>query len=101
LNVFVTATITLLALPAEGGRAACANRTQGFTLRSRGSVVAQEGLCSSSYDRAEVRLGGHDSLARGLGGGLQDAFEGTGHVAQRRGRHVRVGLGRMDVRMAE
>jgi len=81
LNVFVTATITLLALPAEGGRAACANRTQGLALCSRGSAVAQEGLCSSSYDRAEVRLGGHASLAQGLGGGLQNSLERTGHVS--------------------
>ena len=101
LNVFVTAVITLLPLPAEGGRAACANRTQGFALRSRGSAVAQKGLASSSYDRAEIRLGGHASLGRALCGGLQDPFEGTGHVAQRRGRHVRVGLGGMNVRMAK
>jgi hypothetical protein len=36
LNVLVTAPVTLLPLPAEGGRAACADRTQGFALRSRG-----------------------------------------------------------------
>ena len=100
MNVLVTAAITLLPLPAEGGRAACANRTQGFALHSRGSVVAQKGLASSSYDRAEVMLGGHASLARALCG-LQDPIEGTSHVPQRRGRYVRVGLGRMNVRMAE
>jgi len=85
LNVLVAAVVTLLPLPAEGGRATCADRTQGFALRSRGSVGAQEGLASSSYDRAEVRLGGHASLARDLWDGAQNAFEGTDHVAQRRG----------------
>jgi hypothetical protein len=63
LNVLVAAAITLLALPAEGGRATCAHRTQGLALRSRGSVGAQKGLASRSYDRAEIRLGGHLSVA--------------------------------------
>jgi len=62
LNVLVTAAITLLPLPAESGRAACADRTQGLPLRGRGPVGAQEDLTSSSYDRAEIRLGSHRSL---------------------------------------
>lgn len=85
LNVLVTALVTLLPLPAEGGRAACADRTQGFTLCGRGPVGAQERLASSSYDRAEIGLGGHASLARALDGGTQNMVERTGHVAQRRG----------------
>lgn len=101
MDVLVAAAITLLPLPAEGGRATRADRTQGFALRSRGSVVAQKGVASSSYDRAEVMLGGHASLAQVLCGGFQDPLERTGHVAQRRRRYMRVGLGRMDVRMAE
>lgn len=101
LNMLVTTAITLLPLPAEDGRAACADRTQSFALRSRGSAVAQEGLASNSYDRAEIRLGGHASLGRALCGGLQDPIERASHVPQRRGRHVRVGLGRMNVGMAE
>ena len=59
LNVLVTAAVTLLPLPAEGGRAACADRTKGLALRGRGPAVAQKGLASSSYDRAEVMLGVH------------------------------------------
>lgn len=62
LNVLVTAAITLLPLPAESGRAACADRTQGLSLRGRGPVGAQKDLTSSSYDRAEIRLGSHRSL---------------------------------------
>lgn len=80
LNVLMAALVTLLPLPAEGGRAACADRTQGFALRSRRSVGAQERLTSSSYDRAEIMLGGHALLARALDGGTQDTFEGAGHV---------------------
>lgn len=57
LNMFVATPVTLLPLSAEGGRAACADRTQSFALRSRGPAVAQKGLTSSSYDRAEIRLG--------------------------------------------
>jgi hypothetical protein len=99
--VLVTAAVTLLPLPAESGRTTCADRTHGLALRSRGPVGAQKGLASSSYDRAEIRLGGHALLARTLYGGLQDPIEGTGDVPQRRGRYVRVGLGGMNVRMAE
>lgn len=62
LNVLVTTAITLLPLPAEGGRAACADRTQGLPLRSRSLVGAQEDLASSPYDRAEISLGSHRSL---------------------------------------
>jgi hypothetical protein len=63
LDVLVTAVITLLPLSAEGGGAACADRTHGFALRSRGAVGAQEDLASSSYDRAEIVLGVHVLLA--------------------------------------
>lgn len=83
LNVLVTAAVALLPLPAKGGRTACADRTQGFALRSRGAVVAQEGLASGSYDRAEVRLGAHASLVRVLCGSVQNALEGTDDVTQR------------------
>jgi hypothetical protein len=83
LNVLVPAAITLLPLPAEGGRAACADRTQGLALRSRGSAVAQKGLTSSSYDRAEIRLGPHASLARGHDGGAENSFERADHVPER------------------
>lgn len=83
--MLVTTAVTLLALPAESGRAACADRTQGFALRSRGPAVAQKGLASSSYDRAEVMLGPHASLARAVCGGTQNAFKRTDYVPQRRG----------------
>jgi hypothetical protein len=101
LDVLVTAVITLLPLPAEGGRAACANRTQGFALRSRGSAVAQKGLASSSYDRAEVRLGDHVLLVGPLDGGAQNTFERSDHVPECRRRDMRVRLGRMNVGVTE
>lgn len=69
--------------------------------RGRGPVGAQERLAPSLYDRAEVRLGGHTSLARALDGGTQDTFERADHVAQRRGRDMCVRLGGMDVGVAE
>lgn len=101
LNVLVTTPITLLPLPAEGGRPACADRTQGLALRSRGSAVAQKGRASSSYDRAEVRLGGHTSLGRAGCGSLQNAIEGACDVPQHGRRHVRISLGRVNVRVTE
>ncbi len=101
LDVLVAAAITLLPVPAEGGRAARADRTQGLALRSRGSAAAQKGLASSSYDRAEVMLGGQRLTRAGSLWRPSGPLERTGHVAQRRGRHVRVGLGRMNVCMAE
>ena len=101
LNVLVTAAVTLLALPAEGGCAACADRTQGFALRSRGATGAQKDLASSSYDRAEVSLGRHASLVRGVGGGAQHTFERTDHISQSRRRDVRVGLGGVNVGVTE
>ena len=67
LDVLVTAAITLLSLPAEGRRAACADRTQGLALRRGGTAVAQEGLASGSYDRAEIRLGVHRITCGGCG----------------------------------
>lgn len=85
MDVLVTAAVALLALPAEGGCAACADRTQGFALRSRGSPVAQKGLASSSYDRAEIRLGVHASLGHGLGCGTENALERTNHVPEHGG----------------
>lgn len=59
LNVLEAAAVTHLLLPTEGGCAACADRTQGFALRSRSEAVTQEGLAPNSYDRAEISLGGH------------------------------------------
>ena len=85
MNVLVTAAVTLLPLSAKGGGAACADRTDGLALRSRGSVIAQKDLASSSYDGAEIRLGAHASLVRGLGHGLQNLLEGTDGVPQGRG----------------
>jgi hypothetical protein len=82
LNVLVAALVTLLPLPAEGGCAACADRTHGFALRSRGAAVAQKGLASSSYDRAEIRRAGHASLARDLWDGAQNPLQGIDDVAQ-------------------
>jgi hypothetical protein len=61
LNVFVTAVITLLPLPAKSGRTACADRAQRFPLHGSGAMSTTIALATRSHDRAEVRLGVHGS----------------------------------------
>jgi len=59
LNVLVPAVVTLLPLPAESGRSACADRAHRFPLRGSGAMSTAIALATRSHDRAEVRLGVH------------------------------------------
>ncbi len=59
LDVFVTAMVTLLELPAQSGSSARADRTESFTLRGRGSMRLHIRRPAGSYDRAEIIPGDH------------------------------------------
>ena len=59
LNVFVPAAVTLLPLPAKGGRPARADRAHRLPLHGSGAMSPAIGLTAGSHDRAEIALGCH------------------------------------------
>lgn len=66
LNVLVAATVTLLPLPAEGGRSARANRAQCFPLHGSGAMSTTVAFTAGSHDRAEIALGHHGSVVHAV-----------------------------------